>query len=448
MSEQGREYWGSRAGFLIAAVGGAIGLGNVWKFPYMTGQYGGASFLVVYIIALVCVALPVIMVELAAGRSTRRNLAGALRVLMPGSSWYLLGVLGVFIFILVLSFYFGVAGWTLAYLLKSITGSYAQSNPQEIADQFGVFLNSPAQLVFWQLLFAGITGLIVVRGVRRGIERVCTVILPVLFVVIICLAVWAISLPGAEAGLRFYLYPDWSKLSGEAVLAAVGQAFFTLGVGCGGMVIYGSYLDHKQTIASNAGIITFGDFCAALMIGLLIFPAAFAFGINPEVAGPPLVFLTLPAVFVQMPWGMLFASLFYMALAFACLTSTLAILEAVVGYLIDEWNWPRPKATWLSLGFISILGLGQTLSFGPWSDVLLFGKTLFEFTDTLVSSILLPLAGFLTLLLAGWCWGGSLWQELNRGEGIQSGRTVRFMIRYVAPIAVAAILIAGLAGGI
>ena len=446
MVEQVREQWSSRAGFLIAAVGGAVGLGNVWKFPYVAGQYGGASFLVIYIIALACVALPVLMVELAAGRRTRRAFPGAIKELMPGSSWHLLGVLGVIIFVLVLSFYFGVAGWTLAYLVRSVSGGYAASTPAEISSQFSEFLNSPVELIFWQLVFTFIAGAVVVRGVRKGIEKVCSILLPILFLVIIVLALWAISLPGAEAGLKFYLLPDWSKLNGEAVLAAVGQAFFTLGVGCGGMVIYGSYLDHKQTIASNALIITFGDFAAALLIGLLIFPAAFAFGINPEVAGPPLVFLTLPSVFVQMPYGMVFGTLFYLALAFACLTSTLAILEAVVGYLMDEWRWSRKKAVWATLCVVSLLGLLQSLSFGPWSNFLIFGKNLFELTDALVSTILLPLCGLLTLILAGWFWGNSLWQEFNIGEGIKSGSAIIFAIRYVAPLAVAAILVQSILG--
>jgi NSS family neurotransmitter:Na+ symporter len=446
VSQQPREQWSSRAGFIIAAVGGAIGLGNVWKFPYVTGQYGGASFLVVYAIALIAVALPVIMVELAVGRKTQRNLAGALRELMPGTRWYLLGVTGVLTFVLVLSFYFGVAGWTLAYLVRSATGSYATSTPAEIATSFELFLNNPLELIGWQLTATVITGWVVAKGVRLGIEKACTVLLPALFLVIVALAAWSISLPGASAGIEFYLSPDWSKLNGEAVLAAVGQAFFTLGVGCGGMVIYGSYLDRKQTIPSNAIIITGGDFAAALLVGLLIFPAAFAFGIDPELAGPPLVFLTLPSVFVQMPFGMLFASLFYMALAFACLTSTLAILEAVVGYIVDEWGWSRKKAVWGSCTLISVLGTAQMLSFGPWSELLVFNRTLFELSDLLVSSILLPLCGLLTLLLAGWVLGQALWDEFNLGEGLRLGPFMKFSIRYIAPAAVAAVLVNGLYG--
>ena len=446
MTETTRESWTSRSGFLVAAIGGAIGLGNVWKFPYVTGQYGGASFLVVYILALLCVALPLIMVELGAGRKTRRSFAGALRELMPGTSWYLLGVLGVLVFVLVLSFYLGVAGWTLAYLLKSLSGGYANSTPEEISTQFGAFLNNPGQLIFWQLAFTAITGAVVVKGVRKGIEKTCTILLPLLFAVIIILALWAMTLPGASAGLEFYLSPDWSKLNGQAVLAAVGQAFFTLGVGCGNMVVYGSYLDRKQTIASNSVVITFGDFSAALLVGLLIFPAAFAFGINPEVAGPPLVFLTLPSVFVQMPYGMVFATLFYLALVFACLTSTLAILEAVVGYVVDEWGWSRKVAVWSSLCLISVIGFGQTLSFGPWSGFLIFDKTLFEFTDALVTTVLIPFSGLLILILAGWFWGKGVWQEFNIGDGIKSGAGIRFLIRYIAPVAVTAILINGLFG--
>ena len=444
MSMKPREQWGSRAGFVLAAIGGAIGLGNVWKFPYVTGRYGGASFLIVYAVALLLVALPVIMVEFAAGRRTQKNYVGALRELIPGTRWYLLGIVGVFAFVLICSFYFGIAGWTVAYFVKSISGSYAGATPPQIAAEFNAFLHRPAELLSWLLLFTIITGFVVDRGIRNGIEKTCLYLLPALFVVIAGLALWAILLPGAQEGLKFYLSPDWSKLSAEAVLAAIGQAFFTLGVGCGGMVIYGSYLDRKHTIASNAITIVVGDFSAAFLIGLLIFPAAFAFGINPEVAGPPLVFLTLPSVFVQMPFGMLFAALFYLALIFACLTSTMALLEAIVGYVIDEWGWQRRPAVAVMCTAIFLLGCGQMLSFGPWSGQLMFEKTFFELSDALVTTLLLPICALLTLILAGWIWWRALWQEFNTGEGIEVGPLFQICIRYIAPMAVAAILVHGL----
>lgn len=436
-----RGQWSSRFGFVLASVGGAIGLGNVWKFPYVTGQYGGASFLIIFLLALIFIAMPVLMTEFAIGRKTQRNYAGALKQLLPGTHWYLLGIMGVIALAIILSFYFGIAGWTLAYFFKSIAGTYALGSQEQVVAEFTGFLNSPYTLVGWQFVMVAITAWVVIQGVSGGIEKICRVLLPLLFLMIVALAIRACTLPGAMAGIEFYLKPDWSKLNGEAVLAALGQAFFTLGVGAGNMVIYGSYLKRDKTIGSSTAMVAGGDTLAALLMGFIIFPAAFAFSINPEAAGPPLVFMTLPTVFNQMEQGMLFGTAFYLCLFFACLTSTMCILEGIVGYMIDEWNWQRTRAVVMICSIIFVFGTFQMLSFGPLSDFKVLDKTIFELSDYFVSNILLPMGGLMMTLFAGWWWKDLLLDEINHGEGFKFGSIYTFCIRYLVPLAIIGIFL-------
>jgi NSS family neurotransmitter:Na+ symporter len=439
--ETERGQWSSRFGFVLASVGGAIGLGNVWKFPYVTGQYGGASFLIIFLIALILIAVPVLMTEFAIGRNTQLNYTGALKKLLPGTNWHLLGIMGVIALIIILSFYLGIAGWTLAYFFKSISGSYAAQSQEHIVTGFVDFLNSPFTLIFWQFVMIAATAWVVIRGVNKGIEKICTILLPLLFIMIVVLAVRACTLPGAMEGIEFYLKPDWSKINGEAILAALGQAFFTLGVGGGNMVIYGSYLKRDKTVGSSTAMVAGGDTLAAFLMGLIIFPAAFAFDINPETAGPPLVFMTLPSVFAQMNQGMLFASAFYLCLFFACLTSTICILEGIVGYVIDEWRWQRKKATLSVCFLVFILGVFQMLSFGPLADFKIFDKTIFELSDFFVSNLLMPFGGLMMAIFAGWWWKDRLSKEINLGEGLKLGRMYVICVRYLVPLAIMGIFL-------
>lgn len=430
-----REQWSSSLGFILASIGGAVGLGAVWKFPYTVGQYGGAAFLIVFLVVLLLIATPILMIEFGIGRKTKLNYTGALKVLFPGKKWYLAGIVGLTVLIIVLSFYSGVSGWTIAYLFKSLWGTYAGATPEQITTDFGQFLNSPLELFFWLFVMTVINGFVVVKGIRNGIEKVCKILLPLLFAMIIILGVNALRLPGAQAGLEFYLKPDFGALTLEGILGAIGLAFFTLGVGAGNLVIYGSYLDNQRTIGSSSFIIAIGDVIVAILMGFIIFPAVFAYGIEPT-AGPPLVFITLPIIFSQMQFGMLFAVIFFLLLFFACLTSTIAILEAIVGYFVDEWKWSRRKTVIIASVSIYVLGIFQMLSFGPWSDVTLFGKTIFDLSDYLVTNILLPGGGLALLIFAGWMWKPNmLLDEINIGKGIQLNHYYLFTVRYLAPIA-------------
>lgn len=432
-----REKFSSRISFVLASMGGAIGLGAVWKFPYLVGRHGGAAFIVVFLIALLFVATPILMVEFSIGRKTGTSYTSALKIMCPGKKWYMLGIMGVVSLVLTLSFYSGIAGWTVAYIFKSIAGLFTGMDAAQVGEAFESFISNPAQVIFWMVVMLAITSFVVLRGVKSGIETVCNILLPVLLVMIIILAVRSIMLPGAGAGVEFYLKPNFAGLTGAVVMAAIGQSFFSLGVGCGNLVVYGSYLDRKKTIGSSSIMISLGNTLAAILFGFIIFPAAFAYGVEPGM-GPPLIFITLPTIFAQMKLGMVFSTLFFTLLFFACLTSTICIMEAIVGYVVDEWKMARQKATYLVTLLIFLLGSLMMLSFGPLKDFLIFGKTIFDFAnDTLVSAILLPLGGLLMVILVGWILNPKhMLDEINIGDGIKFNRYFVITIKYIAPIAI------------
>lgn len=444
-SPPAREQWGSRLGFLLAAVGSAVGLGNVWRFPYITGKYGGAAFLVVYLFAVVFMAVPLMMTEFAIGRHAQRNATGALKMIKPGTNWWLLGMSSVTIGVLVLSFYASVAGWTLAYFLRSIAGSYAGLSPDQVGAAFGGFLNRSWEVIFWQVVVMIATIYVVGRGIAGGIEKCCKFMMPSLIIVALILMIRSVTLPGAGAGLSFYLKPDFSKLTAAGILAAFGQCFFSLNVGAGQCVIYGSYLSKKESIAGNSLWIAAGDTLVAFLAGLIVFPAVFAFGLSPA-EGPPLTFITLPNVFNHMPAGMFFGALFYLLLFLAAFTSTIALLEITVGYVIDEWKWPRLKAAIAAGTFIFLLGIPSSLSFGPWGGIkILLGRNFFELVDFLVSNILLPVGAILYAVFASWIWGqAAALEEINSGTGMKVGSWWTVCNKYIVPIVVGIMLLTGL----
>ena len=439
---ESREQFSTRIAFVLASVGGAVGLGNVWKFPYVVGKYGGAAFIVVYLLALFLVATPILITEFAIGRMTSSSYPTALKKLFPGTKWYVLGIIGVISLTLTLSFYSGVSGWTIAYIFKSATGQYAGMDGGQIAGVFGQFISDPKQVLLWMGIMLLITTVIVAKGVREGIEKICNILLPLLFALIIVLAIRAIMLPGASKGLNFYLKPDFSHLTAEGVLAAIGQAFFSLGVGAGNLVVYGSYLDKKKTIGSSGTLVAVGDLLAAFLFGFIIFPAAFAYNIEAGM-GPPLVFITLPAIFAQMKAGLLFATVFFVLLFFACLTSTVCIMEAIVAYAVDELGWERKKATWSTFVLVFILGTFMMLSFGPLAEFKIIKWSIFDFAnDVLVTTILLPLGALLMAILVGWkLKPKQVLDEINTGEGMKLQSYYTVTIKYIVPIAIVAMFL-------
>jgi NSS family neurotransmitter:Na+ symporter len=392
-------------GFIMAASGSAVGLGNVWKFPYIVGDNGGGAFVLVYLICIALVGLPIMLAEFTVGRKTSLNPVGAFQQLKPGTPWVGIGFMGVLAGFLILSFYGVVGGWTLAYVVKALTHSLDQfTNPADAGKLFGTFIANTGEVMFYHALFMGLTIAIVIKGVHGGIEKACDILMPTLVVMLVILMIRALTLDGAMEGLKFYLYPDFSKLSGHSVLVAMGQAFFSLSLGMGAMITYASYLPAKENLTSATLYVVLFDTLIALMMGLVIFPAVFAMGLEPT-EGPGLVFSVLPAVFTGMPFGWMASIIFFTLLAIAALTSAISLLEVVVAYFIDQKGWGRKKSVLVMGGVIFVLGIPSGLSFGLLADTQLFGMTFFDHVDNISSNYLLPIGGMLTAIFVAWVWG-------------------------------------------
>lgn len=423
----------------MAASGSAVGLGNIWKFPYITGQNGGGAFVLVYLICIAVVGLPIMLAEFTVGRKTSLNPVGAFQQLKPGTPWVGIGFMGVLAGFLILSFYGVVGGWTLAYVVKSLTHSLSQfTNPADARKLFGMFIASTGEVLFYHALFMGLTIAIVIKGVHGGIERACDILMPTLVVMLVVLMIRALTLDGAMEGLKFYLYPDFSKLSLHAVLLAMGQAFFSLSLGMGAMITYGSYLPAKENLTSATLYVVLFDTLIALLMGLVIFPAVFAMGLEPT-DGPGLVFSVLPAVFISMPFGWVASIIFFKLLAIAALTSAISLLEVVVAYFIDQKGWGRKKSVLIMGLVIFVIGIPSGLSFGLLADTQLFGMTFFDHVDNIASNYLLPIGGMLTALFVGWVWGTKeAHKEIERHETtFHWAGYWEFVVRYIAPVAVA-----------
>lgn len=441
----GREQWASRLGFILAAAGSAVGLGNIWRFPYMTGENGGSAFIVIYLCAVFLLGYPLMINETVLGRASHRDPVGAFKVLAPGSPWWLLGALGVFTGFIILSYYVVVAGWSLAYIYKVVIAVYTPGINHETF--FKSHITSLWEPIIWSAVFMLLTIGIIAAGVVNGIQRWSLILMPVLFVIMIILIIRSVTLPGASEGLLYYLNPDFSEVSGRTFLAALSQAFFSLSLGMGVFITYGSYLkDHDQIPGSTAWIVGL-DTLFALMAGFAIFPAVFALGFQPG-SGPGLVFITLPAVFAQMPLGIVFGVLFFVLLAIAALTSAISLLEVVTAWLIDEKGWTRKKASaWMGL-VIFIVGIPATLGYSVLSGVSFpgLGTDILDTYDWFANSVFLPVGGLFAAIFTGYVWGAQKGiDEANKGAtGFHIGKLWRFLICYVVPILIAGIMIMGI----
>ena len=440
----GRSRWGTRLGFILAATGSAVGLGNIWKFPYMAGENGGAAFLVVYLGLVFTIGLSVMLCEFVIGRAAERNPVGAYATL-KGGHWKMAGFIGVGAGFIILSFYSVVAGWAIAYIFKSVSGLLATSDPAALGAIFKNFSADPWEPILYHGIFMALTIIIVIGGINGGIERTCRILLPLLFVLLIVLAVRALTLPGAMAGVQFYLAPDFSKVTGATLNGALSQAFFSLSLGMGAMITYGSYLSRSINLVKATMLITLCDTTVAFLAGLVILPAVFAFSFDPS-AGPGLVFITLPAVFAKMPLGIVFAVLFFVLLTIAALTSAVSLLEVVVAYFVDERGWRRRRAATVIGGVIFLLGIPSSLSLGVWSGFTVGGKEFLSLMDYVGSNILLPVGGIAVSVFVGWVIFPRALDEAT-GDGAHAFPLApfwRFICRYVAPIAVGWILVSGL----
>jgi NSS family neurotransmitter:Na+ symporter len=440
-----REMWGSRIGFILAAAGSAIGLGNIWKFPFKTGTNGGAAFVIIYLFCVAIVGLPIMIGEIVMGRRVQRNPLGGYRKLKPNSPWYLAGGLGIASGFVILSYYSVVGGWTIAYILKALTNRFAcYANPQQAGIAFEQFAANPATPILFHALFMFLCMGIVIRGVRGGIERWNNILMPALFIILLLLAIRGLTLPGARRGLEFFLKPDFSKFRwGHSTLVALGHAFFTLSLGMGAMFTYGSYLSKEVNVPRASFYIVILDTVIALIAGVAIFTSVAAMGLDPA-AGAGLVFYTLPIVFQKMPGGLLFGTLFFTLLSIAALTSAVSLLEVVCAYFIDEKNWSRRKAVVIMGTVIFLLGVPAALSFGVLKNVkIFFGNNFFDFTDALSSNYMLPIGGLLLSVFVAWVWGTrEAVQACREGNPrFKWAALWSFSIRYCAPAAVATIII-------
>jgi NSS family neurotransmitter:Na+ symporter len=447
-SGQPRDTWGSKVAFILAAAGSAIGLGNIWGFPTVAGQNGGAAFLLIYLLAVALIGAPVMLAELIVGRRTQRNPVGAFRALAPGSAWVVVGGLGVFTGIVILSFYSVIAGWTLSYIFKTVTGTFRAG-----VDTEGIFTDlagSALPAVSWHLLFMVLTVYVVLGGIRDGIERWTKVLMPVLFALLVLLAVRAVTLSGAEAGLAFYLKPDFGKVTGGVILAAIGQAFFSLSLGMGAMITYGSYVSKQDDLVSSAGWVTLADTTIAILAGLIIFPTLFHAGLEPGAGGPGMVFVVLTSLLSSIPpapyGGVIFGTGFFLLLGIAALTSSVSLLEVVTSWAVDERGVSRRKAA-IGLGVIAfVLGIPSALASGavPWlTELPGIGMDFLSFLFMLFGQYSLVIGALLISLFAGWVWGVSAaGDEVRANDGrFPLGRTWAFLIRFVAPSAIVAILV-------
>lgn len=450
-----RENFGSRAAVIMTMAGSAIGLGNIWRFPFIVGQYGGAAFILLYILCCFLLSLPILLAEYVIGRSTHKNTFGAMETIAPGTNWKWLGLLTVIAPIILLSYYSVVGGWSIEYLLKAVTLQFRPSQVDAVTGMFGNFVSSVWGPIACLFVFLGLTALIVYLGVKKGIEKFSKVSIPVLFVLILAIAVYSVTLPGAGEGVRYLVRPDFSKLTHDAYAAALGQSFFSLSLGVGTMLTYSSYVSKEENLmASGAGTAGF-DLVFAILAGFAIMPAVFAAGLAPT-SGPGLVFETLPYIFAKMGAGGAFISIivsisFFLTILVAAITSSISMMEVGVAYLVEETGTSRHAATIGIFLFAFCIGLLCSLSFGVLGDVKLFGNTIFNFFDKLCSNFLLTLGALLFSLFVGWKMKKTaVREELTNGGMLKiNGKlfpVVYFLIKFLAPVAIIVIFITGLIG--
>lgn len=449
-----REKFGSRLGFILVSAGCAVGLGNVWKFPYMCGQYGGAVFILIYLIFLAILGYPIIICEFSVGRGSQKSCATSFRTLQPeGTRWDKFCYFGIAGNYLLMMFYTTVAGWMLYYVVRTASGEFSDPSltPDRITDKFNTMLTSPGTLILFMILATLLAFGICSLGLKNGVEKITKVMMLCLLALIVVLAVRSIILPGAGAGVRFYLFADLKNIQdqgiGNVIFGAMSQAFFTLSIGIGSMAIFGSYLDKSRSLSGEALNITILDTAVALLAGLIIIPACFAFGIEPG-SGPSLIFITLPNIFNQMHGGRIWGSLFFLFLSFAALSTVIAVFENIVSFGIDLWGWSRKKSVGINILLVILLSLPCALGFNLLSDFqpLGPGSTIMDLEDFLVSSNLLPLGSLVYLSFCtnrnGWGWDNFV-TEANSGQGLRFPVKIRWYMTYILPLIVIVIYLKG-----
>ena len=444
-----RENFSGRFGVLVAMAGSAIGLGNLWRFPYMVGTNGGAAFIFVYILFVFLLSLPILFSEFIVGRRSQTNAFGAIRILAPGSHWKWVGVLSIVTPMIIVSYYSVIGGWSIEYFFKSCTFGFTEYvTNEELDNMFNAFISSKWAPLFGHTAFLALTAFVVMGGVKSGIERFGKVMMPILFVVVVLIAVRAMTLPGAVDGIRYLFKPDFSKIDAGVCAAALGQSFYSLSLGCGTMITYASYVKKTENIVSSGVSIAVFDLLFALIACCAIMPAVFAFGLSPQ-EGPSLVFKTLPFIFSKMPLGGIVAILFFFSLLVAALTSSISMFEVGVAYFVEEKKLSRLLSCVVVFLITWIIGVFCSLSFGPLSSLKILGNTIFDFFDKLSANWLMTLGSLFIVLFVGWKLSPSdIRDELTNGGQIASNNrlfpVILFFIRFIAPAAIAIIFLSNI----
>ena len=440
-----RDGFGSKIGVIAAAAGSAVGLGNIYRFPCELGNNGGGAFLLIYLLIVVCLGIPVMLSEFVIGRSTQKNPIGAFKTLKPRSAWPMFGYLGVICAFIIMAFYSTVAGWTLEYIVKSVGNQFQGKDLATIETEFAEFHQVGWKNVLWQGVFIFLTGFVVFKGVSGGIEKYAKILMPLLVVILIVLGVRSVTLPGAGDGLTFLFKPDFSKITGPVLISALGQAFFSLSMGMGVLITYGSYIKKDDNMTTTALSVTLADTLVAVLAGVVIFPAAFSFGVQPT-AGMGLVFSTLPMIFNQMAGGYVFCIIFFVLLAVAALTSTISLLEVIVAYFVEELRISRSWATVIASLCCMAVGVFASLSLKSGTSLTIGGLSFFDGLDFFSAKILLPVGAFFIVIFVGWVMGkGKFYDEISNGGKLKVAvkSVIFFIIKYLAPLAIAVIFVSG-----
>lgn len=431
--------WSSRFAFILAATGSAVGLGNIWKFPYITGENGGGAFVFIYLLCVGLIGVPIMIAETMLGRRGRQSPINTMKTLAEEAKaepyWQYLGWLGVIAGFLILSYYSVIAGWATSYVLKAISGSFSSGDAMQIKLLFDDFIASPVQLIFWHTLFMCATMFVVMRGVQGGLEKAVRFLMPSLFALLILMVAYAMSTNAYQQGLSFLFNPDFSKVTGESILTAMGHAFFTLSLGMGAIMVYGSYLPNHISIAKTSILIAAADTSVALLAGIAIFPIVFSNGLEAS-AGPGLIFQTLPIAFGNMSGGLIFGTLFFVLLVFAALSSSISLIEPAVAWLVENRGYERKKAC-IWAGLVTwLLGLGTVFSFNILSNFKLFERTIFDLLDYLTSNLLLPIGGFFIAVFAGWIMQKQHSEAELEFSNPKAYQIWKLLVSYLAPAAV------------
>lgn len=441
------ERFATGIGVLMATLGSAVGLGNIWKFPYLTGKNGGAAFLIIYLACTVVLGFPVMIAEQMLGRKGRGDAVSTFKKVAPKTVWWLIGAAGILSAFLIMAFYTEIAGWVFAYVFKSFNASLLTTDPAVTNAAFTSLVTNPWQSLLWQWVVLAVVGVIIALGVTKGIEATTKKLLPILAGLLIIIGIRSLTLPGAAQGLAFLFQPDFSKITGPAVMTALGLAFFKLSIGMGCMLTYGSYYGDDQNIPANAARVVGADLAVSLLAGIAIFPAVFAFGFEPA-AGTQLLFITIPTVFASMPLGGVFMVLFFVLTCFAAIGAMLSLIEVVVSFLINHMGLTRKWATLVTVLSMAALGALAALSNSSLAGVKLFGLTFFDLFDYLTSNLLLPIGGLFIAIYVGWVWGWPKFKAALTNEGtLKNEKLVKgifVILKFVTPVLVAIVLLAGL----